>query len=266
LRYEYDENNSTIFGPRYDSQDTWIIHSNFNIPLSFRQAFNFYFGIPGCDNKFIYLIKILGYEIYNDPILIHTYHLHKQYSRKIRSFIKKPYAYIIPSNYTLSTEIIDNIEDNYKKLETIINKPKKIISSKELTFKTEILPENIFRIFENIYTFIWTKYLENKRVLVITNYNSLIKNRLHISKEIYNIDFFDKCKLSVNNHNPDIILTTFQFSHNCLKYLKMCNTIIIIDESVLLMYWGIVIKDDYRDIINMFYSKKWIMLSNINMK
>ena len=44
LRYEYDEMNyedSNIFGPRGNSQDTWIVHSNFTIPKSQSKIFNF---------------------------------------------------------------------------------------------------------------------------------------------------------------------------------------------------------------------------------
>jgi hypothetical protein len=80
LRYEYDQDGieeSKIFGPRFDSQDTWIIHSNFKIDEENNKIFNFEFGKPGCDNKIIYLMNILGYEIINDPYKIKTYHYHK---------------------------------------------------------------------------------------------------------------------------------------------------------------------------------------------
>ena len=60
---------------RCDSMDTWIFHSNTIIKKENEiKAFNFYFGTPGCDNKIIYLLKILGYEVFNDPKCIKTYH------------------------------------------------------------------------------------------------------------------------------------------------------------------------------------------------
>lgn len=73
LRYEYrkymiDIGDARLFGPRGDSQDTWIFHSDYNIKKPHRKAFNFYFGQPGCDNKLLYLYKTLGYKIYNDPL------------------------------------------------------------------------------------------------------------------------------------------------------------------------------------------------------
>ena len=62
LRYEYnhsDYSKSQIFGPRFDSQDVWILHSNFTIPEFAEKVFSFEFGKPGCDNKLIYLLRIL---------------------------------------------------------------------------------------------------------------------------------------------------------------------------------------------------------------
>ena len=103
LRYEYMGQNiqqSKIFGPRMDSQDTWIFHSNFPINESSEKIFNFKFGQPGCDNKLLYLMKILAYGIYNDPQFIKTYHYHltqiRDYSNKDR--IENPWALSVPYN------------------------------------------------------------------------------------------------------------------------------------------------------------------------
>lgn len=62
--------------PRGDSQDTWIIHSNFNLTKTERKLFNFQYGMRGCDNKITYLFYLLGYNIINQPHFIKTYHLH----------------------------------------------------------------------------------------------------------------------------------------------------------------------------------------------
>ena len=86
---------------RPDSWDTWIIHSNQCNKLTKKQIklFNFELGQPGCDNKIIYLFKILGYEIYNDPYLIRTYHYHRtirrEYSQENR--VERPYGLLVPS-------------------------------------------------------------------------------------------------------------------------------------------------------------------------
>ena len=85
LRHNYNSrtpfSSAKLFGPRFDSQDAWILHSNFNIDEAGRKLFNFGFGTPGCDNKLVYLFKILGYSIINDPLTIKIYHLHKDMSR-----------------------------------------------------------------------------------------------------------------------------------------------------------------------------------------
>jgi hypothetical protein len=101
LRYEYknDDKPVRIFGPRYDSQDTWIVHSNHSILLHQCKAFAFQFGIPGCDNKVIYLFKILGYTLYNDPMCIKTYHHHSSNERNITNIINLPYGYIVPYRF-----------------------------------------------------------------------------------------------------------------------------------------------------------------------
>ena len=92
-----------MFGPRYDSQDTWIFHSNFPIHDSWEKIFNFQFGQPGCDNKFLYLMKILAYGIYNDPLFIKTYHYHMNPKRDytIKDVIREPWAVSIPYNVEL---------------------------------------------------------------------------------------------------------------------------------------------------------------------
>jgi hypothetical protein len=103
LRYEYDTQDITrsiLSGPRFDSQDTWIIHSNFKIDKEKYKIFNFEFGKPGCDNKIVYLMNILGYEIMNDPYKIKTYHYHNVPIRdyNINDLIDKPWGIIVPCN------------------------------------------------------------------------------------------------------------------------------------------------------------------------
>lgn len=104
LRYEYDvnePNSSHIFGPRFDSQDTWILHSNFSIFPKAESLFDFEFGRPGCDNKLLYLMNVLGYEILNDPKCIQTYHIHSSKSRSYSSndSLKLPCGVIVPYGF-----------------------------------------------------------------------------------------------------------------------------------------------------------------------
>ena len=101
LRWEYrGEKNldeCKIFGPRWDSQDTWIFHSNFNILKKYRDWFDFSFGQPGCDNKIIYFLLLLGVEMNNDPVMFKTYHYHTETMRNYsKQVIPSPYGYLIP--------------------------------------------------------------------------------------------------------------------------------------------------------------------------
>lgn len=104
LRYDYNPhtNKSVLFGPRPDSQDTWIIHSNQLFSSKYFRLFNFEFGKPGCDNKIIYLMYLLGYSVYNVPNQVKTYHVHntniRNYSKK--DLIQSPYIYFYPFGYS----------------------------------------------------------------------------------------------------------------------------------------------------------------------
>ena len=104
LRYEYNNGNPILFcrkgktTGREDSQDTWIIHSNHLFSKKELDIFKIQLGIPGCDNKVTYLFKILGYDIYNDPEYIKTYHCHTSITRKYSGLIKNPYCIVFPVN------------------------------------------------------------------------------------------------------------------------------------------------------------------------
>jgi hypothetical protein len=122
LRFEF--NNETnlkkckIFGPRGDSQDTWIFHSNYNILPKQREVFNFYFGKPGCDNKLIYLFHLLGYTVYNEPYVVKTYHYH---STNIRNYnasevLHSPMSNIFPQ--LTNDDVMLNIKEQMFKLKT----------------------------------------------------------------------------------------------------------------------------------------------------
>ena len=110
LRHNYESgrplNTARLFGPRFDSQDAWIMHSNFNIPKSECYLFNFLFGTPGCDNKLVYLFKILGYHIVNDPLTIKIYHLHKEMFRNYNlKPIEPPWGMISAAKISITKHI-----------------------------------------------------------------------------------------------------------------------------------------------------------------
>ena len=93
LRWDVPEsgriNDAKIFGPRADSQDTWIFLSD---SIKKRQwdfsKFNFQLGQAGCDNAFAGLILRQKFLISNPAVTFKTFHLH---NTNIRNYDKKDY-------------------------------------------------------------------------------------------------------------------------------------------------------------------------------
>jgi hypothetical protein len=90
LRWDVGPNgDSKIFGPRADSQDTWIFLSD---SIKERKwdfsKFNFQLGQPGCDNAFAGHILRQRFLISNPAITFKTFHLH---NTNIRNYDKKDY-------------------------------------------------------------------------------------------------------------------------------------------------------------------------------
>ena len=101
LRFEFNEKklrDCKIFGPRPDSQDTWIFHSKFLPTDGQILSCNFLLGVLGCDNSIAYLFHNFGYKIYNEPCVIKTYHYHMEQIRNydLSQKIPPPYLCITP--------------------------------------------------------------------------------------------------------------------------------------------------------------------------
>ena len=100
LRFDYNDKAKIkykLFGPRADSCDTWIFHSDFNPNKLERKYMNFNFGIDCCDLKIAHILNMLGYELINDPFYIKNYHFDKpERERDVTEKINGPYLYIVP--------------------------------------------------------------------------------------------------------------------------------------------------------------------------
>jgi hypothetical protein len=101
LRFEFNEKklrDCKLFGPRPDSQDTWIFHTNFKPNDVQMLCCNFLLGVPGCDNSITYLFNKFGYKIYNEPYIIKTYHYHMDSTRNYDNShrIQPPYLLVNP--------------------------------------------------------------------------------------------------------------------------------------------------------------------------
>lgn len=88
LRWEEGSNQQepTLFGPRNDSQDSWLIHSDSVLDRSWNlSAFNIPFGKSGCDNAILIEFLRNKFKIVNPAMNLRTIHVHKS---EFRTYIK----------------------------------------------------------------------------------------------------------------------------------------------------------------------------------
>ena len=229
LRYEYKDKtklvDSKLFGPRQESQDAWIFHSSQNIEERFRKMFAFNLGVPGCDNKIVYLFNIIGYQCYNEPELIKCYHYHNINSRSYdvnTKSLPRPLVGIVPTlknhsepktNYSFNIlkenerlfeyvkqkvetnsrfiiPRIAGIENNYAALGAIVGQNKQISDQqKEFIKKT-------------IHT------MKNNAGIKITDINNII-----IYSKLY-LDAFHQCDLYLDWEPWGDVVTYIQESYN----------------------------------------------------
>jgi hypothetical protein len=102
LRWDVDtEGKATLFGPRADSQDTWVVSSNAVKAVEWDwQALNFPFGKGGCDNAITVEMFRKRFLVANPALSLKTYHLHTSAIRNYdpRDIVDKPaYLYIQPT-------------------------------------------------------------------------------------------------------------------------------------------------------------------------
>ena len=99
LRYEGDK----IFGPRADSQDTWILTSDSvkkRAALWKYDDLHFSFGVSGCDNAITCEMLRMKYLVVNPALTIQTHHVHDSEIRtydKDEIVDKNVYLYIEPT-------------------------------------------------------------------------------------------------------------------------------------------------------------------------
>jgi len=90
LRWDVDETgDAKLFGPRADSQDTWIVLSDSIKQRVWKdETFRFMLGQAGCDNAFAGQMLRQGFMLTNPALTFKTYHLH---NTNIRNYDKKNY-------------------------------------------------------------------------------------------------------------------------------------------------------------------------------
>ena len=96
-----DTADAKLFGPRADSQDTWVVSSNAVKAVTWDwSALNFPFGQGGCDNAITIEMFKKRFLVSNPALTLKTYHLHSSEVRTYnpRNIVDKPmYMHVNPS-------------------------------------------------------------------------------------------------------------------------------------------------------------------------
>jgi hypothetical protein len=98
LRWEGEP--ATLFGPRADSQDAWIVAKETVDFEPTEEEFGFPFGKPGCDNAITLAMMRKKCLVVNPAYTIKTYHLHTSNIRNYDShdvLYKPAYLYVDPT-------------------------------------------------------------------------------------------------------------------------------------------------------------------------
>lgn len=100
-RYEYENEKKIKINKKYKhcSQDTWIIHSNYNVKNI--SEFKIKLGKPYCDNRLAYLLYQEDFLILNDMKKIKSYHYHNSNVRNYHQIKDKINGKILHINPTI---------------------------------------------------------------------------------------------------------------------------------------------------------------------
>ena len=255
LRFEYNNLKVNLFGPRGDSQDAWIFHTNYNVEKNQQKLFNFELGIPGCDNHIIYLLKVLGYRVHNEPYLLKIYHNHGTEKRNYNNNskrIQKPWIRLLPflnNNYPDFNKYINNwwrfnfVEENNHLFSYIENK----VKNNEKFIIVRINGE------ESHFVELGAKIINNKKVT--ENESKFLNANKNIIKEkeglkIDNInDLLEFTKLYLESLNKCDCF--FELEPGTLEYRNICNphNLLIVNFSSKQTY-SLQVLEIYNNIFN----------------
>jgi len=224
LRHEYINNtrlsDSKLFDQiRPNSQDAWIWHSSLKLNVKQIKLINFHLGIPGCDNKIIYLLNLFGIKCHNEPKLLKIFHLHNS---NIRNYNNKTKS--IEPIYTLIFPLLEDKENIYSKFNIIKqnNNLFNYIENKLKNNKQFILPK--IQYIENdfvMYAFLYKKKLEKY------DNNNFLKLQKYMNKT-YGINILN---LDIAYKYADKYLSAFTKCDTYFWYSPMSNYGKIHDKS-----------------------------------
>ena len=256
---------------RPDCQDIWIYHSKFNNILFNKNIFDIELGTPGCDNKIIYLFKLLGFNCYNEPEIIKSYHFHKIMTRNYDENTKRPnypYYAVFP---VLKHDYIDNCRNKFEYLSFDINEENKKIydyilkninNNKKFIIPQITIPDNnlaftgVVLSQNNNNNNDFEKFKEDLKVMVdrFVNINSL--NDIQNYSRIY-LESFHRCNTYIKWEPWGSVYSNTSQSHYFIEknFVKNIN---LWGESFYQFYnihnnpWSISLKDKRLLIISEF--------------
>ena len=237
LRYEYSQNPLKIKiyeNTNGGSQDTWIYHSRFNCMLANNRAFDFILGIPGCDNRITYIVKLLNFKLINDPAAIMCLHYH---SSNIRNYSHKdklslPYLLIVDFGSKQINIDVNFYEDNtylYDYIKIRLDKNKKFIIPRIQAGAETIVCSGLYNTnsIKNI-----IKIMKNNAGVSITSFESISKYRAK------HIEAFRNCEIYAgwSTSGCDRCYRTMIPYHDFIEYNICKNKKKLWAESVLEIY------------------------------
>lgn len=105
-RWEMQEPYPMKLWPVAYSQDAWCFRGP---PRGAFKDVNFWFGVPGCDNRFNWELRNAGYEMKNPSRDVRTYHVHATEHREKTNVgqyrVPPPYLYLEPTHLGLPQEM-----------------------------------------------------------------------------------------------------------------------------------------------------------------
>jgi hypothetical protein len=156
LRWDVNATGTEIFGPRADSQDTWIFISDSIQSRTWNNDFHFQLGQPGCDNAFAGYLLHKRFTLLNPALTFQTFHMHQS---SIRSYDPKDYIraslYInLVPTYLIDTRQEKNPDEPVKRIShSLVSFQVKSSSiSNEITYCTMLEKQG---------RFIWEAMVEN---------------------------------------------------------------------------------------------------------
>jgi hypothetical protein len=177
-----DLDTAELFGPRADSQDTWIVLSDSVKETDWAyEQLDVQLGQPGCDNVFAGQMLQHRFVLYNPALTLKTYHLH---NTEIRNYTKadairaKLYVNLVPS-YIIDTKHEKSDPIHFTTNELVSFEVKSSSISNEITYCTMLEKEGRYKwepsvenhYFDEIALYKWQNVCVTPNGLVYTPYS-----------------------------------------------------------------------------------------------